>query len=428
MNPMPRPFSFVYGVAHGGKTFFWAMSAMLFAFFLTEICGLEPQQMGMVLALSLVVNAFADIVVGRRLIRVVTDAKSAARVQFSGALASGAALTLFTLTAVVPTPWRVEYAIASLLLFRITYAYFDNPQNSLLSLATSNDGERAFLSATRQFFGGIAKIAIAASFAPLLMNQSKHVQMERFTLFTMFLVSIAMISSFVLYRYVHDYKLLISHHAKGGPRSQNALPNRQSWSAWRLFAMAFLSAIMTATFAQLEPYVSAYVVTANVKAAAIMTAIALGTCFSQPLWVWLGRQLSLMNLLRLSLLVIVAGALIFSLFVRSHPFTASIAGLVYGIGVGGLYMALWAKLAKVASASNRRETATFGIFTCVSKLGEAIAVLCVGTVLSGGAYRLTEVAAELLLPVMVAAPILGALAITAVSFLPSGSLTATKVQ
>jgi glycoside/pentoside/hexuronide:cation symporter, GPH family len=83
------------------------MSAMLFAFFLTEICGLEPQQMGMVLALSLVVNAFADIVVGRRLIRVVTDAKSAARIQFSGALASGAALTLFTLTAVVPTPWRV---------------------------------------------------------------------------------------------------------------------------------------------------------------------------------------------------------------------------------------------------------------------------------------------------------------------------------
>jgi Na+/melibiose symporter-like transporter len=192
--------------------------------------------------------------------------------------------------------------------------------------------------------------------------------------------------------------------------------------------MAFLSAVMTATFVQLEPYVSAYVVTANVKAAAIMTAIAVGTCFSQPLWIWLGRQLSLMHLLRLSLLVIVVGALIFSLFVRSHPFTASIAGLVYGIGVGGLYMALWAKLAKVASASNRRETATFGIFTCVSKLGEAIAVLCVGTVLSGGAYRLTEVAAELLLPVMVAAPILGALAITAVSFLPSGSLTATKVQ
>jgi glycoside/pentoside/hexuronide:cation symporter, GPH family len=419
LKPVLHNFSLVYGLAHGGKTLYWAMSAMLFAFFLTEICELEPKQMGSVLAVSLVINACADIIVGRRLITVVIDAKSAARVQFGGALCSGAALLLFTLTPTVPEPWRVGYAITALLLFRVTYAYFDNPQNSLLSLASNSDSERAFLSATRQFSGGIAKIGIAASFAPLLMNQSQQVQMERFIGFTALIVAIATFSSLFLYWWLRDHLLVVAPKETVAKIPINALHARPLWSARRLFVMAFLSAVMTTTFAQLEPYVSAYVVTTNAKAAAIMTAIAIGTCFSQPFWVWLGGRMSLAQLLRCSLLVIVLGALVFWLFVRSYSLAASIAGLVYGTGVGGLYMTLWAQLAKVASASKSGETASFGVFTCLSKLGEAAAVLVVGAVLSSGAYRLTEVASALLLPVMVAAPIVGALAVTCASYFPS---------
>jgi Na+/melibiose symporter-like transporter len=54
-----------YALAHASKTLFWTASDIYFAFYLTQVCGLPPLVMGFVLAASYLVNAAADVLLGR---------------------------------------------------------------------------------------------------------------------------------------------------------------------------------------------------------------------------------------------------------------------------------------------------------------------------------------------------------------------------
>ena len=89
-----RGFTGAYLLAHFGKSLFWHAGEILFAYFLTEACGLSADRMGWVLAISLIVSALSDIVVGRVLTARVRDTASASRMQFVGAAGSTATLRI----------------------------------------------------------------------------------------------------------------------------------------------------------------------------------------------------------------------------------------------------------------------------------------------------------------------------------------------
>jgi len=129
----PRSFAAVYGVAHGGKSLFWHASELLFGYFLTEICALSPQQMGLILSGSMLLSALVDVLTGRYLACSVTTTGRAAEVQWLGALASCLAFAVFGVSSLAPLNYRFAFALVSMIAFRLAYAFLDNPQNAMLA-------------------------------------------------------------------------------------------------------------------------------------------------------------------------------------------------------------------------------------------------------------------------------------------------------
>ena len=146
-----------YALAHASKTLFWTASDIYFAFYLTQVCGLSPWTMGLVLAASYLVNAAADLILGRRFSATVRSAEQAAQMQASGAALCSITLVLFGLSALVSSGARLAACLLALMAFRLSYSLYDIPQNSLLALAGRDDRMRARLAATRLFISGIAR-------------------------------------------------------------------------------------------------------------------------------------------------------------------------------------------------------------------------------------------------------------------------------
>ena len=150
MNRFSRGFAVAYGIAHAGKSLFWHASELLFAYYLTEACGLPPREMGLIVGASLALSALADLVAGLTLRHRVRSVISAGKAQLQGAVLSGAAFAAFGLSSFVPQgSTRLAFACCTLVAFRLTYALLDNPQNALLSLATSDDTQGARLTSVR---------------------------------------------------------------------------------------------------------------------------------------------------------------------------------------------------------------------------------------------------------------------------------------
>jgi Na+/melibiose symporter-like transporter len=158
----------LYGCAHYGKSLFWYASEFLFAFFLTEVGAISADRMGLVLAAGLFVSAGIDIGVGSQLSRLLPNAASAGRLQLAGAAASAASMLLMFACYWLPDDVRLLAVLAMSLMFRIAYALYDIPQNSLLSLATDSERARTNVASMRYVFSGLAALTVAACLTPLL--------------------------------------------------------------------------------------------------------------------------------------------------------------------------------------------------------------------------------------------------------------------
>ena len=187
-----------YALAHASKTLFWTASDIYFAFYLTQVCGLSPWTMGLVLAASYLVNAAADLILGRRFSATVRSAEQAAQMQASGAALCSITLVLFGLSALVSSGARLAACLLALMAFRLSYSLYDIPQNSLLALAGRDDRMRARLAATRLFISGIARIILTASFVPLFVRRSTEAQIEAFLLLVCLMAFLSLVSAFAL--------------------------------------------------------------------------------------------------------------------------------------------------------------------------------------------------------------------------------------
>jgi GPH family glycoside/pentoside/hexuronide:cation symporter len=411
-------FIWVYGLAHFGKSLFWHASELLFAFFLTEACGLPPHQMALILSGSLVLNAAADVVVGRYLSYRVETAVAAGRTQFRAALFSVSAFCAFGCAGLVPAPARFGFAIVSIIAFRLSYPFFDIPQNALLALTTSNDDERARLSSYRFIFGGVANIVLASSFGPLLQGQLAGAQAINFAVISLASSVVALGASAALLLFLKyranstvepTRERSVAFHTTLAPGSRIAL----------LFAMILVAAATGSAFARLQPYLAAYATRpVGVSGGMILIGIALGNVASQPLWAWTAQRLSLLVTLRIAASVLTIASALFYFAVSHSEVLGTVTGALTGAGAGGMNMCLWAL---IATATRRTRwlgaTSAFGLATALAKLGSAVAVLCIGELLASNDYRNVLAWRESLLFIMAAALIACGLFCTVSSYL-----------
>jgi Na+/melibiose symporter-like transporter len=395
----------VYGMAHFGKSLFWACSELLFAYFLTEACGLAPRLMAAALGGSLALSAAADFGVGRVMAARVQTPAAAGRAQFFGAAISACAFSLFGLSGLLPQASRFAYALGAILLFRLSYSVFDVPQNALLALTTEDDAGRARLSSWRYVFGGAASIAVAGLFAPLFKGRLASVQAQNFALLAVALSLVALASAAGLLVLLRAGAAPVVRAAPG-PRPAPQTVLGRGWRLALIFLMLALVGAAGSAFSKLEPYLAAYGLTARAGASAVLTSIALGNLVSQPVWAWFARRWSLLGSLRAAAVLLVFAAALIWLMVDRGTVAGVAAGAFYGFGMGGVTMSLWA-LAAAASGKTRwlgGATSTFGLVTALSKLGSACAILSVGEVLAGSAYRDVASWGASLLLIMTLAP------------------------
>ncbi|EJL36450.1 hypothetical protein PMI01_00995, partial [Caulobacter sp. AP07] len=293
-----RAFVVAYGASHAGKSLLWYASELLFAYFLTEACGLPPRQMGLILGASLLLNALADLVGGLSLDRWVRTPGDAGRLQALGAILSAGMFVAFGLAGLVPAPDRFAFALTTIILFRLTYAAMDLPQNALLALATADDGARARLASVRYVFAGVASIVVAGAFAPFLQKASDAVAPAAFALFSTGLAACAAASAVFLWRRLSRDRpprlTTAASSAAATRRDEPVAPRR-----WPLFLIMFAISASLSIFGRLEPYFVTYGLTSPLDGGALLVCGAVGALASQPFWSWRAQRRSLISTLRI---------------------------------------------------------------------------------------------------------------------------------
>jgi len=418
-KPMPsclvsphRTFQLIYGAAHGAKSLIWHASEFLFAFFLTEAIGLPPSHVGLMLGLSLVLNALMDLSVGWMLRRRVSNSLHASRLQWLGAWISALMLLAFASTGLLPTGLRTGFALASLLAFRLAYPFYDNPQNTLLAFATHDDGGRARLAATRYIAGGAARLVLVTGFAPMMIGQSALIQSSRFGALCLGMALTAVVTAGGLRAFIRRWPDI---EVRGRQDEKTHLSARAGQTAplGALLAIAFTLSVSASLFGRLEPYFATFAIRHVVNASIMMSAATAGSLLSQGFWAHVAQRLALTDVLRTALAVLSVGAALFYLLAPLGLAWSAGACVLYGVGSGGVSMSLWSLLAGRATALTGMFTGTaaFGLYTCFSKLGLALAAMAMGLILAGVDYRNQILAMGPIFTAMAGAPIAGALVI-----------------
>ena len=377
-----RGLTLVYGLAHLGKSLFWYASELLLAFYLTELAGLSPHQMGLVLCAGLVVSAVIDVVVGARLGRVMPDARSAGRLQLFGAAACAAAFLAITAGVWAPIEWRFAYILTAGLAFRIAYALYDVPQNALMSLGVSDAAARNRVAATRIWFSGLAALIITAAVAPLLSAGQDDLPTYFWVTFggSAFAVAAAAGLSIALAR--------VEEPANRNPGFVPAARWRPSNTFWLITALMAVTSIATPLFAKTAPFFAAYVLKSPIWGGAVASGMAVGILAGQPIWPLISRRWSLAATLAVAAVIQLVGlsaiAHATTRLAETTLHTFVLAAFLFGLGNGGVGMALWAGFSAVtARQAPGYEGLAFGLLSGVAKLGLSIGAIVLSAVIGG---------------------------------------------
>lgn len=365
--------------------------------------------MGVVLALGLGASALIDIAVGGRLAHLMPDARAAGRLQFIGAILCAVAFAGVFAGFWIPAEHRFAYALLASLAFRLAYALYDVPQNALMTLATRDARTRDRVAATRIWFSGLATLAVASAIAPLLAEQGADGAVLYMGLAAA-LAAPAILGAGALDRVLRHATAPLE--AEPAPGDRRLRPSRVFWLMMALMAITSLA---TPLFSKVEPFFAVYVLRSPAMGGAIVASMAVGILAAQPLWPLVARRLS-----RPAVLAIGAGFQVAGLGLIVVPQAPAVglmlAAFLFGVGNGGVGMALWAGFSDVASRdAPGREALAFGLFTALAKLCLAAGGLGLGLSLAVSDYRAPD---SLILPILMAGvPAMGAVLVLAVAAL-----------
>ncbi len=376
-----------YGVAHFGKSLFWYASEILFAFFLTEVAGLSGRHMGFALAIGLTLSAVFDPVVGLLAGKALADAKRSIRLQLVGSFLSAAALL-----ALLSTPWvtveaRLAYAITTGVGFRLAYAFYDLPQNALISLATQDPKARTRVTSLRVVFSALAAFVVATAIGPLAVAHTTA-SGARWPLFALGLAlsAGAMASSGMFWVVGRS----ISDGRPSTPTNHLRRPMALPRPCLLPISLAFVMSLTLPLFSKLLPYLATYSFRSTFWPVLISCAVPTGSALSQLGWSALSSRRPRIRVISLSCVVAGLGGIAFWCAVPSTPIAAVLAALAIGSGSGGLAMTVWAAFGDAFARVPGREGWGFGLFTASLKMGLAIGGFALGIVLENTNFRVPD--------------------------------------
>lgn len=375
----------IYGFGHFGKSLLWMSSGLTFAIYLTEVAGLPPATMGWVLALSLLVNAASDWLIGKALGRYIVTISAATQWQFAGSGLASCCFILFAQTATISPEFRTAYALVALILFRLGYSLYDVPQNSLLGLAAGDDADRSQIAATRYAAAGLATIAVTLCLSVWIVQTDIARREAIFGAMAIVFAAIACGSSLLVRAYFSRQAAPDNAGSRPPPRP-SALDLRPLPTVLAFGAIAIYSTLMP-VFTELKVYFAAFALPSESSKVAFLLCSAAGQVLAQPVWAWIGRRRTLASLFRLAAMAVIGAGLFFGIASTGSVHWVLIAAFLFGATSSGLLMAIWSIMGNVASFDPDTALARFGLFTSCSKLAQAASVLLIGQILTISDYR-----------------------------------------
>lgn len=372
----------VYGAAHFSKSLFWYGGEILFAFFLTDVAGLEPASMGSVLGLGFLASAVCDIVVGRWMTRHGETVAKAAFLQMIGAFAAGVVLVGFFATPFLPPTQRLAWALVTGLLFRLAFAIYDVPQGALMALAPADGTARARVAGVRITGSGLAILVVAALVGPLIAAVRVG---EGGTLMISLAGGAALVGGLTA---VWLWRSLRSA-APAAWRPQASVGSASSmtaslWPAWCMMAAMMLGPPL---FQKLEPYFASRALPSVAVGGAIIIAVALGVTIAQPVWLRFGAPRHRLPLFLVTASLQAVGALLFWVTPIARPEILVFAAWLFGVGNGGVGMAKWATHSDAVARRPAAERGLcFAIFGAIAKIALAVGVMIVARVVDLSAH------------------------------------------
>ncbi|AXK43301.1 hypothetical protein DVR09_14145 [Erythrobacter aureus] len=286
-----------YGLAHFGKSLLWVTSSLAFAFFLTEIVGVAPSQMGWAIGLSLLVNAALDLMIGRGLQSRVRSIYAASVSQLVGSWCAAVAFVAFACSGLMPDAAKLPYSIVTLLLFRIGYSLYDVPQNAFMAFAAKTDAVRTRLAATRYVVAGAAALVVAGAITPIIRAGNAPASALSFAMLCAAVSGVSILCAGSLYGFVRFTGTMRQTRPEGSfsvsepiPQ-QSREPKTMTFLFFAALASIFLLNLTSAIFANLESFFVAYILREKAVAAYFLLAISLGQILFQPAWGGSGRVL-----------------------------------------------------------------------------------------------------------------------------------------
>lgn len=403
-------FECIYGVAHFGKSLLWHTSQILFAYFLTEACGLSPYMMGLILTGTLLLNALADLAAGRLTARLPPGPAPLQRLQSTGAFLSCLGLVLTALSPFISSRPLPALGIVGLSLFSIAYALVDVPQNAMLGLAFKTRAKRTAAASARLFLSGAAQLLVVLAFVPMMRGLDGHGLAGRFLLFSLAISGAAIITALWLRHAAPPQEAQGSIDALAEAAAQPPMPG-----LGLLLAMMALFSLTTTSVAKLEPYIASFWFQSAGDSAAFMVAIAIGGMAAQPLWAWRTRNRSHLCTLHEAAGVLALGG--FGFYASATGTLGAFgSGFLYGAGQGGVAMLLWSLLAEASQSAPRKAASSFAAFTFVSKSAGAFSTLLLSHALAASRYQTAAADLSQLVLLITLVPACGAAGLAALSF------------
>lgn len=380
----------VIGYASGnfGKAIFLGSIDVTLLFLLTDILGMPPAEVSLLMLIVFLGDLALDI--GAGVVAAHADRCGIGYPRLIALCVLPCACAFAALYALPLLQWKSFVLIAVLLLLlRAAYALIDVPHNSLLARVTQDSHARGRASGYRTLFSSAAGIVVATVIAPSMQASAADNAPARMAWLGVG-AGVLFCATLLLAAW--------SSRAAAGPRAAPGVWQAAAPGWWpkpdRLFCAIALVAVVTGfalpMFGKTMLYLCTYVLDEPGFAGQVLLTLALSQLAGATLWIVLVRRHDKTTLLAASHGVAAVGLALFACAGEARPLLLACTALA-GIGTAGVFMLPWGILADIVDFSEfryreRRETVAFAAILVLLKAGSAAALAVIGWTLDQLGY------------------------------------------
>ena len=369
----------------GGNLFFTTLSFQL-TIFLTDIVGLSAALMGIALLLGRVIDAFSDPVMGFISDRTVSRWGRRRPYIFFGSIPLAVFFILMFTKPVWITTQTGLFIWITVVYFLMTTAYtvVNIPYGALTPDLTRDYNEQTVLNGYRMSFAVVGTLLAAGAAMPIisLFGSKETGYTAMGIIFGLIIMGTAWITFFTVKEPDVEFKVSKS----GVFREYITVLTDKTFLKILIPWGLYISGVTVVASTLI--YFLQYIYGNREITTLVMLALLVSALAFIPVWVKLSRRLGKKNAYIIGMSIFSAAALLLAFTGDRVPFPVLILYMILaGTGLSTHYVMPYSLIPDVvennyAETGKRREGIYYGLWTFLSKLGQAVSALIIGTVLT----------------------------------------------